>query len=437
MENAEHNDQRIIHSFFFVFSILLIVASFFVGPTQELFPGFLKILTSPQVLTTDACALGGLNGALFNSGLLGLLAWLLMKLSGAKLTGASVGAFFLAVGFSFFGKNCLNIWPIIFGCWLYSKVKGEPFGKHVNMALFACSLAPVISEALFNRNLSYSMPLGIFLAVALGVVIGMVFPVLCGHTATMHKGHNLFNAGLSAGFLGFLLFALYKTLILKPAGLEGEYALNGILSQGFPGFFPVFFGIIFLATLLAGILLGDKSFKGYAGLLGRTGHGNDFLSLDGGANVLVNFGFLGLILLGLFAAVGAPFTGPTVGALLCALCWTANGSHPRNVIPIVIGYALVSIPAAWSLSTQAIAVGLCFATGLSPVSGRWGWYWGVVAGALHSCLVSYTASIHGGFNIYNGGFTSGLVALILIPFLEAFCKELSAKKNLGSFDSKM
>lgn len=422
--------EQALYLFFLLISAAFILAALFVGPIGQLLPGFATILTSAQVLTTDACALGGLGGALLNAGLLGIIAVALMKICGAKMSGATVGAFFLTLGFAFFGKNCLNVWPIIFGVWLYSRLKKQPFASYVNLSLFACSLAPIISEALFNRHLDYPLSIGIPVAIFLGIAIGFIFPPLTAHTVSLHKGHNLFNAGVSAGFLAFLFFAIYKTVLLKPRGLEAEYALNSVLSAGFPHFFAIFLGAIFLVSIGAGLLLGRKSGRSYIQLLKRTGHGTDFVALDGPGNVLVNFGVLGLILLGFFLLVKAPFTGPTIGALLCALCWTGNGSHPLNVVPIAIGYGLVSLVATWGLGTQAIAVGLCFASGLSPLSGRWGWYWGIVAGALHSCLVSYTAAIHGGFNVYNGGFTSGLVALILVPFLECYCRELAAKKGL-------
>lgn len=428
MSGTKLSTEKIMNSFFFAFSIIMIATAFFVGSVVDMFSGFVRILTSAQVLTTDACAVGGLGGSLLNCGLLGLIALALMKFSGAKLGGASIGAFFLTVGFSFFGKNCLNIWPIILGVWLFSRIKKEPFGKYANMSLFACSLSPIISESLFNRNVEYPLALGVVIALFIGILIGVAFPAVTAHAATMHKGHNLFNAGLSAGFLAFLFFAIYKILVLRPMDLESEYALNGILSNGFPIFFPMLLGGIFLVSLSAGFMLNEKSFKGYIGLLGRTGHNCDFTALDGMGRVLINFGLLGLGCLAYFIIIGAPFTGPTVGSLLCIVCWAGNGSHPRNVLPIIAGYVLVSFFAPWNLNTQAIAVGICFATGLSPISGRWGWHWGVVAGALHSCLVSYTAAIHGGFNIYNGGFTSGLAALMLVPVLETFCKEISVKK---------
>lgn len=436
MEDTGYPQNKILYDFFLAVSLLFIIVSFFVGPTADLLPGFWRIQTSAQVLTTDACAVGGLNGAMLNSGLLGLLAWALMRFSGAPATNTSMGAFFLTLGFSFFGKNCLNIWPIVLGTFFYARLKKEGFGKHVNMSLFACSLAPFVSEALFNRNLDYPLWLGIIAALAIGNLIGLIFPVITAHAVNVHKGHNLFNAGVSAGFLAFLLFTVYKTLLLRPLGLEQAYTLNSILSEGFPLFFSILFGAIFIAAILAGFLLNGKSFAGYRNLLRRSGFKTDFVSSDGVPNVLINFGVLGFCCLAYFHLGGAPFTGPTVGAFLCILCWAGTGSHPFNVIPIMLGYWLISLPAAWNLSTQAIAVAFCFATGLSPISGRWGWWWGIAAGALHSCIACYTPAIYGGFNIYNGGFVSGLVALVLIPVLEAFFREVPAKPSLGGRHSK-
>ena len=53
---------------------------------------------------------------------------------------------------------------------------------------------------------------------------------------------------------------------------------------------------------------------------------------------------------------------------------------------------------------------------------------GIIAGILHYCTVTSVPAIHGGFNLYNGGFTSGLVAFVLVPVLESFCKQIGAKK---------
>ena len=67
-------------------------------------------------------------------------------------------------------------------------------------------------------------------------------------------------------------------------------------------------------------------------------------------------------------------------------------------------------------------IGLCYANGLSPISGKYGWGCGVLAGGLHYLLVTAVPSLHGGFLLYNGGFTAALICLMLVPQLERFCK---------------
>ena len=47
---------------------------------------------------------------------------------------------------------------------------------------------------------------------------------------------------------------------------------------------------------------------------------------------------------------------------------------------------------------------------------------GVAAGVLHFALVTCVPVIHGGFLLYNGGFTACLLCIFLLPVLERFAK---------------
>ena len=68
-----------------------------------------------------------------------------------------------------------------------------------------------------------------------------------------------------------------------------------------------------------------------------------------------------------------------------------------------------------------LAALLC--TGLAPIAGRFGWIWGVVAGFIHMCVVQHTSGLQGGMNLYNNGFTAGLVCVLLVPIIEALAPE--------------
>ena len=74
----------------------------------------------------------------------------------------------------------------------------------------------------------------------------------------------------------------------------------------------------------------------------------------------------------------------------------------------------------WTLSTQAYMNGAAFATGLCPITGHYGKRFGMIAGAMCAVMCTSTSAIHGGFVLYNGGLTSGITALIMVPLLEYY-----------------
>ena len=113
-------------------------------------------------------------------------------------------------------------------------------------------------------------------------------------------------------------------------------------------------------------------------------------------------------------------TGPTVGSIVCLLAITPCGAHIFNMFPIMLGYLLASTFGGFTITTQAIIVGLCFAGALVPISGCFGTVSGILAGMIHACMVTTIVTFHGGFCLYNGGFTAGITAILLAPVLEYF-----------------
>ena len=196
---------------------------------------------------------------------------------------------------------------------------------------------------------------------------------------------------------------------------------------------------------MAGWCLNGRSLKGYADLLRDTGHKADFVAKYGPGLAIANVGLYGLMILLYYIFVNAlmgdalaGFNGVTLGIVFCMVCFGAAG-HPGNIWPIMVGYVVFSFAATtffggvFPVNAQAIMVGLCFASGLTPIAGNYGWWAGVLAGGMHYLLVTSIPAIHGGFSLYNGGVTSLLVATILVPQLETFCKtkteRLEARKG--------
>ena len=440
----EAANSRMILKVLFGFSIAFIIGALCAGDLKNLIPGFVTICTRPSQFTMDYFKLGGLGSAFFNTGMVGLACCGLLYFTKAKCTGLTVAAYWLNVGFATFGMTFTNIWPFFFGVFVYSRIKKVSFGSVANLAMFSTALAPFASELMFrypNLETSGFSFAGLLGAIVLGVVVGCVMPALCAHAPNFHKGYDLYNAGPAAGFLAFLVFCV----LYKSPGIE--VPTNTDLGDGHRLFVTVFFAVVFVLCLVAAYLLDKDCFKQYKELWKSDGYKTDYTAKFGMPATLVNFGFYGLFILLYFSIVqgftvvdgslvltAAKFTGPTMGAIMCMYAFSAQGAQPRTVFPIAVGYGVASLlplglyltgvtPGVnWGLTTQAILVGMCFASGLAPVSGKYGFFGGVIAGALHATLVMSVPLLHGGFCLYNGGFTCGIVAFLLIPVFESFCK---------------
>lgn len=448
---TKKSTSELILLILFAFSVALILGALCAGDLANLIPGFIRICTRPSQFTMDYFKLGGVGAAFLNSGMVGLACCAILYFSKAKCTGLTVAAYWLNVGFSTFGMTFSNIWPFFFGVWVYSRIKKISFGSVANIAMFSTAVAPFASELMFrypgleSRSLTFS---GLLAAILLGIFVGCVMPSLCAHAPNFHKGYDLYSAGPAAGLLAFFIYCM---LYLGPGV---TVPTNTDLGDGNRCFVTVFFLVVFGLCILAGWMLDHESLKNYGKLWKSDGYKVDFTEAYGVPTTLINMGIYGLFILlyynvvhgmtmvdGKLVFTAAKFTGATMGAIMCMYAFVAQGAQPRTVFPIMVGYAVASLvpffffvgglvdTQKWSLTTQAILVGLCFASGLAPVSGKWGFVPGVIAGFMHALLVMNVPLWHGGFCLYNGGFTDGIVAFLLIPVLEWFWKPLEERKN--------
>lgn len=441
--------------------ILLLTLSFFIATPIAIsvtgidsitfFENLLSLFTGPSKLVTDYFALGCLASTLFNAGICGLACTLILTISRARANSTTFAAYMLVVAHCFYGLNFVNMWPPFIGVLIYCLVTKRSFGKNLHIAMFSTALAPFISDFLFfyppGRSLTIGSVsvLGIFLSVAFGALSGFLVAALIPGTGKMHHGFCMYRAGLAIGLLGIFVYCfMYKTLGIEPHGTIFESdPINEAFGQSYHIFMNVFFAVIFLSALILGFILNGWSFGNYKNLLSCSGYGLDFADKFGMPLCLINFGLYGFcILLYLnivfilpiifpFLPEGVGFTGPTAGITFAALTFSADGQHPKNVAPIALGYTILFTLVAivctvsgaeipWTLSTQAYINGLAFATGLCPIAGVYGFRYGIIAGLVSAIICTSTASMHGGFVLYNGGFNAGLTALALIPVLEFY-----------------
>ena len=148
----------------------------------------------------------------------------------------------------------------------------------------------------------------------------------------------------------------------------------------------------------------------------------DFIILDGLPVTLFNMGPLGIAATAYILLTGGTINGATLGGILTIIGFGAFGKHLRNILPIMGGVYLGSLVKTWNVNDPSVQLGALFGTSLAPISGQFGWQYGVLVGFLHSSMVLNTGILHGGLNLYNNGFSAGILALIIVPVIETFKK---------------
>ncbi len=407
---------------------------------------WLRIIANPSPLITDYFLLGSLPAAFLNASLCCIVCTFIMYFTDhGQLSASHLAGFFLVAAHCFYGLNLLNMWPPVIGIFIYCKVMKTRFRDHLDVAMLSTAFGPFMGELMFRYPLGINIPVslgpytmnlwGALVALLLGLFLGFTIPAMLPGAKLLHRGFNLYNAGLAFGLLGLLLYSfMYRTFGVE----DPKSTTSGLSGDGYLLFCNLFFGFVFLVCLLKGWSMNGRSLKGYRNILRCSGHDIDFLEAFDPSLTWINLGFYGLFMVLYFdivilATPGAGWTGATCGVTLAAVSFVAAGQHPRNVWPIIAGYALINglmfgfchltgRPVAWTLSTQVYMNSLAFATGLCPFAGHFGALVGIIAGALDAVLCVATSQIHGGLVLYNGGLTAGLTAVILMPILVHYSK---------------
>ena len=445
----------------FKWFIILLNLSFFIATPvarsvtgmewTDVWSNLWSIFTGPAKLVTDYFSLGCLASSLLNAGICGLACTLIVLTSRARANSTTFAAYLLVIAHCFYGLNFINMWPPFIGVLIYCLLTKRAIRDNLHIAMFSTALAPFISDFLFFYPPFSGWKVGIFnalglgMSLAFGILAGFLVPALLPGTAAMHRGYNMYKAGLAIGILGIFVYCfLYKTLGVAPhdTGFEGnaDYESFGGL---YYLFMNAFFSAIFLISLILGFFFNGRSFRNYGKLTSCAGYGMDYADKFGMPLCLINFGVYGFCILAYlnvifwlptvfpFLPEGVAVTGPTAGVIFAALTFSADGQHPKNVGPIALGYTalfglvcgiclIAGAEIPWTLSTQAYINGLAFATGLCPIAGSYGFKYGVLAGMVSAIICTSTAAMHGGFVLYNGGFNAGLAAIVLIPILDFY-----------------
>lgn len=410
--------MKIIRSHLEGFLYLLlwaILAALFLAGLISQGPGALgaaaELQIHPARLLNDFTAIAGPGAALMNATVTAAVALLLVWRSKISLSGPTIAAVFTVLGFGLFGKTVLNILPILLGVALSAKVIGRTFGEYIIIALFGTALGPLVSAVALETGLT-GIP-AVAVALLGGVGAGFLLPPLAMTMLRLHQGYNLYNLGLTTGFL-----ALFVAAALNASGASLDIAVvwNSDPSPLLVYLIPVLSLVLIAAALLAGGGAISGDLRAIMKISGRLP--SDFVSSVSPGGALLNMGLMGLAGWAYVLIVGGDLNGPVLGGIFTVIGFASFGKHPRNTLPVVAGLVVAALLFGKPLNSPSPLLAALFVTTLAPLAGEFGMRLGFTAGFLHLILVLQTTSWHGGISLYNNGFAGGLTATLLVAVIE-------------------
>ena len=394
---------------FTALACIFIVFGFIIASPQEIARGLWAIIINPDILVSDYIAIGGLGAAVVNSALAGLLCVVVFAPIKHRPVGLTLGAFGLVMGFAFFGKNPVNMIPIIFGGFLYSRVIKAEFNSCCLPPVLVTCLAPVVTQLAFAEHIP--TPLGIAIGILIGILIGFVINPIAKAVRLTHDGYNLYNVGLAGGLMAICIMVVYRTLGINFVPLN-------IWSEGYDLYLSILLLVTSIYFIICGLLAEGKS--SFAEMIVLKTDRADYYTLYGGKS-FINMGVLGVFCFLFMLAVRGQYNGPIIGAILSVIGFGACGKRLFSAIPIMIGCLLAALAAMaltdTAFNSSGFLVAVIFSTCLCPLCTKFGWKWGIVVGFLHLSFASQIAGFHGGMNLYNNGLAGGLAVLLLLPVI--------------------
>ncbi len=216
------------------------------------------------------------------------------------ITISFAASFFTVFGFSFFGKNILNIIPFYLGGILYSLYERIEFKEIFITISFASALAPFVSEVAFRVDTTETSYLN---AIVLGIIIGFIVTPLASKMAGFHEGFNLYNLGFTGGILGAVITSilkLYKFQITPQRIISYEFDLAlKLICTG-----------VFLTLIIIGFFINGSSFDGYKKLLCDSGLKADYIKKYGYGVTFINMGIMGFVAMGFVMFLKQTLNGP-------------------------------------------------------------------------------------------------------------------------------
>ena len=189
-------------------------------------------------------------------------------------------------------------------------------------------------------------------------------------------------------------------------------------------FYLFYFIICCVYLIIIGVIYGKNKKSNLTTINKQTGRLiSDFYILFG-ETTYINMGILGILAACFVILIGGDLNGATICGIFTIIGFGSFGKNIKNTIPIIIGATLAAISNINEVTSPALLLSILFSTTLAPICGKFGWKYGVLAGIIHVNIVTNIGYLHGGLNLYNNGLAGGFVAMILIPLITTFKKEI-------------
>lgn len=392
----------------------LTLAGFILEPPSVILQGLISYITCPDILITDYFVVGSIGAALVNAGLVTFMSLGLVYGTKTPYTASTVSAIFLMAGFALFGKNPINILPFFLGVWLYCKVKKQRMSRYINAAFFSTALAPIVSDAMINSAPNFFLRL--IIAVFSGACIGYIIIPLSERSFAVHQGYSHFNIGFAGGLLALVIASVAQAM-----GHPVKMVM--IWHKGVPPLVLTFMILLIFSLLFGGLWISGFNLKSCFSIMRHSGRSpTDFIITDGIGITMFNMGMMGAITLGYVLLIGGDLNGPVMGAILTVIGFASAGEHPRNSIPIMIGVYIASLVMNPSNTDPGMLLAALFGMSLAPIAGQFGPVYGIIAGFIHAAVVLVVGAPCGGYNLYNNGFSAGLVGLVMLSLIQGTSK---------------
>jgi len=386
-----------------------IIIPFLLDSPTNIINGLGSIILSRDILLTDYFVVGGIPASFLNAGLIMLISIILKIVSKSSFTGTTISCIYLVTGFSFIGKNIYNIWPIIIGVLIFTKINDTTFSANLNFALYGTALGPLISELTLPYKDNLLLLLSIYFSLC---ILGYIIPLISSHALSVHQGYSLYNTGFATG-----LICMFFVSFLKRFGFSTETVLIYDTKSNWSLY--ILFYIFVIITIIVGFILNSYSFNGYKNITKHSGRlVADFVIMESFGITMINMGVLGFSCLTYLIVIKAPLNGIALSAILSIYGFGSFGKHLKNCIPIILGVIISTILSGNAINTPVVILATLFSTGLAPIAGHFGIIAGIIAGVLHNSIISYIGVLYFGLNLYNNGFSCGFVAMFLLPILE-------------------